>query len=114
MIRVKGFFKNPASGVYVKDPVLLVDFHGAAKGKLLNDVNICEDKSVEADPENGIEKVTNYEQVGAFPFIKDRNELVYSTKVSDPYDQILLAVQDAVMLEIQESEENKNCILTIE
>lgn len=102
MIRVQGFFRNPVSGVYVKDPVLLIDFHGAARGALVSDVNVCEDKE------------ESYVQCGAFPFTKEREVMTYNSAIADPYDQILDAIQKAVIDEIKADPHNQDCILTAE
>ena len=82
-IQVTGYFKNPASQIIVDSPVLLVQFHGIPKGKLVVDVNIMI-----------LNENEELEQVGAFPFNVTVEDLNSTTKTtSDFYTELLLSIQ---------------------
>ena len=94
-ISVKGFFKNPYSKFIVEDPILELVPHLVPYGNISIDVNI------KCDNEN----------MGAVPFIIDRENLVYDETINDGHDRLFNALQDYVLRELQDT--NNNCTFTI-
>ena len=94
-ISVKGFFKNPYSKFIVEDPILELVPHLVPYGNISIDVNIkCDNQNM-----------------GAVPFIIDRENLVYDETIDDGHDKLFSALQDYVIKELQNT--NNNCTFTI-
>jgi hypothetical protein len=94
-ISVKGFFKNPYSKFIVEDPILELVPHLVPYGNISIDVNI------KCDNEN----------MGAVPFIIDRENLIYDESINDGHDRLFNALQGYVLEELQDT--NNNCTFTI-
>ena len=86
-IQVTGYFKNPATQMIVDSPVLLVQFHGIPKGKLVVDINVMVPNAQ-----------GELEQMGAFPFevtVEEINSTIRTT--SNLYDGILNGIQEKLI-----------------
>jgi len=96
-IQVTGYFKNPETEAIFKDPLLLIQFYGLPKGKLVVDVNI----------------VVNGEQRGAFPFeisVEDLDNTEVTT--SSVYGELLRRIQQKLIKYLPSTNE-ENSIVTL-
>lgn len=74
MIKVTGFFQNPASGYIYDSPTLSLVPHLECTGVISLDVFIDENK-------------------GTVPYQNIRQDLVYNDLIIDPYDKLLDALE---------------------
>ena len=74
MIKVTGFFQNPASGYIYDSPTLSLVPHLEYAGVISMDVNIDGNK-------------------GTIPYQNIRQDLVYNDLIIDPYDKLLDALE---------------------
>lgn len=96
MIQIQGLY--PAkTGLIYDSPMLRITFHGTPLGNLTIDIEVL----------NGNGANTGYLNLN----IK-KEDLVYKTEITDPYDSLLNAIQENIILQLQ-SENTHNATFSI-
>lgn len=85
MIQVTGLYPSK-TGVIFESPTLQIEFHGIPLGGLAIDV-------IALNAEGNM--------VGTLGFFVNRGKLVYDPKISDPYDSLVMALQQNIIQQMQ-------------
>lgn len=93
-VKVTGFFQNPQSGLIYDSPLLTLVPHLTYAGGISLDVNINNNGCI------------GYQSI-------DRSTLAYNTSITDPYSQLIDALETYIIDDLQNSN-NINKIATIE
>lgn len=93
-IKITGFFQNPQSGLIYDSPLLTLVPHLTYAGGISLDVNINNNGCI------------GYQSI-------DRSTLAYNTSITDPYSQLIDALQTYVINDLQNSNDI-NKVATIE
>jgi len=85
VIQVTGLYPSK-TGVIFDSPTLRIEFHGIPLGGLAIDVTALNAEG---------------NMVGTLGFFVNRGELVYDPQISDPYDSLVMALQQNIIQQMQ-------------
>lgn len=85
MIQVTGLYPSK-TGLMFDSPTLRIEFHGVPLGGLAIDVTALNAEG---------------SMVGTLGFLVNRGELVYDPQISDPYDSLVMALQQNIIQQMQ-------------